>query len=135
MWRFILLLVCAVLLTGCNTPDPGFRGLPFKRMDVDGSVFDVRVHGGHAEALRVNPQYAPRFGPIRLRAATAIQWASGCRVVDVAGDQARATGRLDCGQGAPPPRTVPLALECVPVRGTEIQEIGQVRIELDCDPA
>ncbi len=90
-------LFCAVgLLAACNTAGPHFRGLPATQVTVDGSTFDVRVRGELAEAMRVNMQYAPRFGPIRDRAGGAMAMVSGCRVKDVRGDQALATGVLDC---------------------------------------
>ena len=94
--RVLFLFVCLIGLVACNTAGPHFRGLPATRITVAGSVFDVRVNGDLAEALRVNPEYAPRFGPIRQRAAFAMAAVSGCEVEDVLGDQALATGRLDC---------------------------------------
>ncbi|MEM7081107.1 MAG: hypothetical protein AAF513_21030 [Pseudomonadota bacterium] len=66
------------------------------RIEVDGSIFDVRVRGGLAEAVRMNPQYAPRLGPIGSRAGVAMAQASGCEVVGVLGDQSVTTGVLDC---------------------------------------
>ncbi|WP_299773487.1 hypothetical protein [uncultured Tateyamaria sp.] len=89
-------------LAACNTPGPHFRGLPATTVTVDGSTFDVRVRGRLAEALRTNMEYAPRFGPIRHRAAKAMELVSGCKVKEVRGDQALATGILDCGKGGPP---------------------------------
>ncbi|WP_415257241.1 hypothetical protein [Sulfitobacter sp.] len=88
-------------LSACNTAGPHFRGLTATRIEVDGSVFDVRTRGNLAEAMRINPEYAPRFGPIRDRAAFAMSAVSGCDVTDVLGDQALATGVLAC----PPPLT------------------------------
>ncbi len=98
--RFVLLALC--LLAGCNTPGPHFRGLPATTVTIDGSTFDVRVNGRLAEALRINTQYAPRFGPIKDRAGQAMELVSGCIVKEVRGDQALATGILDCGDGGPP---------------------------------
>lgn len=92
-----LSLLSLLLLLACNTPGPHFRGLPATRVTIDGSVFDVRVRGEMAEAMRVNVQYAPRFGPIRERAGRAMAQVSNCRVEKVLGDQALATGVLDCG--------------------------------------
>jgi len=94
--RVLFLLLCLIGLAACNTAGPYFRGLPATRIAVEGSIFDVRVNGELAEALRVNPEYAPRFGPIRKRAAFAMATVSGCTVKDVLGDQALATGWLDC---------------------------------------
>ncbi|MCE8545162.1 hypothetical protein KBY25_04940 [Ruegeria pomeroyi] len=103
------LLSLIVLLAGCGGPGREFRGLPATRVDVGGSVFDVRVRGNLAEAIRVNPQYAPRFGPIRERAGFAMAQVSGCRVVGVLGDQAVATGVLSC-DGRPANWAQPAAL-------------------------
>lgn len=63
---------------------------------MDGSVFNVRVGANLAEAVRINREYAPRFGPILTRAAFAMAKVSGCRVKGVLGDQALATGVLVC---------------------------------------
>lgn len=92
----ITLILMAVVLAACNTPGPHFRGLPATRVTVDGSTFDVRVQPRLAEAMRVNREYAPRLGPIKDRAARAMAQVSGCRVTEVRGDQALATGILDC---------------------------------------
>ncbi|MEL7131085.1 MAG: hypothetical protein AAGK77_01600 [Pseudomonadota bacterium] len=90
-----------LLLAACNTPGPHFRGLPATTVTVEGSTFDVRVNGRLAEALRTNVEYAPRFGPIKHRARKAMEMVSGCQVKEVRGDQALATGILDCGKGGP----------------------------------
>lgn len=102
--RTLFLAVLSLLLAACNTPGPHFRGLPATRVTVEGSTFDVRVRDRLAEALRINPEYAPRFGPIQDRAGVAMQQVSGCRVTEVRGDQALATGLLDCGSD--PPRRI-----------------------------
>jgi hypothetical protein len=93
---FILILIG---LAACNTPGPHFRGLTATLIEVNGSLFEVRVRGEMAEAMRINPEYAPRFGPIRARAALAMSAVSGCEVKDVLGDQALATGVLKCPSG------------------------------------
>lgn len=96
-----LVIPLLFLLAACNTAGPHFRGLPATTVTVDGSTFDVRVNDRLAEAIRTNPEYAPRFGPIRARARKAMEMVSGCRVKEVRGDQAQATGILDCGKGGP----------------------------------
>ncbi len=96
MKHLLFVLALFVSLAGCNTPGPHFRDLPATRISVDGSVFDIRVRGELAEAMRINPEYAPRFGPIKARAAFAFEAVSGCKVVKVLGDQALATGVLAC---------------------------------------
>ncbi len=135
MVRLLLLLCCFAVLTACNTPGPHFRGLPATRVAVDGSVFDVRVRGALAEAMRVNRQYAPRFGPIRARAGLAMAQVSGCRVKEVRGDQALATGLLDCGDGGPRDGIYLEPLDCIPVRGTALEGFDQISVDLDCYPA
>ena len=135
MRRYIIHFTVQFVLAGCNTAGPHFRGLPATRVTVEGSVFDVRVRGELAEAMRVNMQYAPRFGPIRERAGVAMAQVSGCKVKEVRGDQALATGILDCGKGGPRERATPQPLDCIPVRGTKLQGVGQVSVDLDCYPA
>jgi hypothetical protein len=129
-------LFLALILAGCNTAGPHFRGLPATRVTVDGSTFDVRVRGELAEAIRTNAQYAPRFGPIEVRAGRAMAMVSGCEVREVRGDQSQATGLLRCGKGparARPVLVVPL--DCVPIRGTEVRQLGGTSVEISCEPA
>ena len=99
-WGMIRFFCLLMLMSACNTAGPHFRGLPATRVTVEGSTFDVRVQENLAEAIRINPQYAPRFGPIRQRAGQAMEVVSGCKVKEVRGDQAQATGLLDCGKAA-----------------------------------
>lgn len=127
--RFIPFLL---LMAACNTASPEFRGVPATRVVVDGSTFDVRVRDNRAEALRVNAEYAPRFGPIRERARTAMAQVSGCEVRKVTGDQAMAFGSLKCGDKEPVQPTVVQALECVPQRGTTLRGVGRVTVDVDC---
>ena len=94
----------------------------------------MRVRGELAEAIRTNSEYAPRFSPIRERAGLAM--VSGCEVKEVRGDQAQATGILRCGKGAKRVLpVVPVDVECVPVRGTAVKQLGGVAVEIDCAPA
>ncbi len=128
-------MVGILAVSGCAGTDRPFRGAPVTRIAVAGSEFDVRVRGDLAEAVRRNPQYAPRFGPIRARAGFAMAQVSGCRVKSVLGDQAVALGVLDCG-GAP--RYWPLpssgAFSCVEVGGWLSEGPGPAAVEFECDP-
>ncbi len=131
-----LLVIPIVLLSACGTPGPYFRSAPVTRIAVDGSVFDVRVRGDLAEAIRMNVQYAPRFGPIRARAAFAMAKASGCRVTEVRGDQAVATGILAC-DGGPPSRAFPRetgSFSCLEISSRGLHIPGGPYSEYDCDP-
>ncbi|WP_201120733.1 hypothetical protein [Sulfitobacter sp. EhC04] len=132
--RFLSALSAAIFLIACNTASPAFRGAAPTRVTVQGSTFDVRVKADRAEAIRVNVEYAPRFGPIQARAGAAMAMVSGCQVVEVTGDQAQAFARLDCGNGPPPKRkrSAPLEIECTPVPGSEIAIAGEVSLDLDC---
>jgi len=132
MWRMAVLVL---ILAACNTPSPHFRGAPVTRVVVEGSVFDVRVRGNLAEALRVNPQYAPRFGPIRNRAGFAMAQVSGCQVVEVLGDQALATGTLACEdrqQGWVVPTGV-VSYSCLEVSQWVNEGPGPDYAEFECD--
>ena len=122
----ILISLLVLLVCGCNTAGPHFRGLEATTVTVDGSTFDVRVRGDLAEAIRTNAEYVPRFGPIRERAGRAMAMVSGCEVKEVRGDQAQATGILRCGKGGK---------RAVPVRGTQVKQLGGVAVEIDCAPA
>ena len=128
----IRILALVLVLSACNTAGPHFRGLPATRVTVEGSTFDVRVRDELAEAIRINAQYAPRFGPIRERAGVAMAQVSGCKVKEVRGDQAQATGVLDCGTGRRRPLIVSQPVECIPVRGTEVKGLATVTVDLDC---
>ncbi|MDX2482840.1 MAG: hypothetical protein QNK42_04190 [Pseudodonghicola sp.] len=116
--RYHCLISCLVLI-GCNAPSPHFRGLAPTRIAVNDSVFDVRVKGHLAEAIRVNPQYAPRFGPIRDRAGLAMALVSGCSVTKVLGDQALATGRLACPKRVAPIEPLNTACRLLPEAGAK----------------
>ena len=133
--RLLLIFLLLACVPGCHMPSPAFRGAAATRVSVAGATFDVRQRGLRAEAMRINPQYAPRFGPIRDKAALAMAQVTGCKVVRVTGDQALAFGALDCGTGPPPPVREPLSIECVPIRGSEIKGFDGVWIDLDCSPA
>lgn len=100
MWRNLILLM---LLAGCAAPSAEFRDIPAIRIVVEGSVFDVRVKGNKAEAIRINAESAPRMGRIGVRAALAIEAASGCRVSRIDGDQAMIRARLACGKAKAKP--------------------------------
>ena len=91
-------LLAVLLLAACSGGTPYFRELPATRISVNGSVFDVRVRDELAEAVRINPQYAPRLGLIRDRAALAMVQVSGCPLLDVLGDAAVTVGVLGCDQ-------------------------------------
>jgi hypothetical protein len=129
-------LILLFMLAACDTAGPHFRGLEAKTVTVDGSTFDVRVRGELAEAIRTNAEYAPRFGPIRARAGRAMAIVSGCEVKEVRGDQAQALGILRCGKDSKkePPKS-PKALDCFPVQGTELKQLGGTSVEIECDPA
>ncbi|MFU8862732.1 MAG: hypothetical protein ACNA7O_02375 [Rhodobacterales bacterium] len=94
--RRTLFLAIILALAACDAPSPHFMGIAPTRVEVDGSLFAVRVKGRLAEAVRVNPQYAPRMGPIGERAARAMEQVSGCSVREIRGDQALILGILDC---------------------------------------
>ncbi len=126
--------LCLILLSACNTAGPHFRGLPATTITVEGSTFDVRVNGRLAEAIRTNIEYAPRFGPVRDRAGKAMEMVSGCTVKEVRGDQALATGILDCGKGGPPiDRLKPQGeYDCLTLDSYVSPATNELVLDLDC---
>ena len=94
MMRIFLPLL--LLVAACNTPSLHFAGLPATRIAVGNSVFDVRIKGKLAEAIRVNTYYVPRADPVLKEATLAITLVGRCEVTGVLGDQAVVTGVLDC---------------------------------------
>ena len=99
----VSVVVSIFLLASCVSETRHFRGVDPLRMTVDGSSFDIRLRGNLAEAIRVNPQYAPRLGPLRARAGFAMAQVSGCQVTGVLGDQSVLTGILDCSDATQGP--------------------------------
>lgn len=96
-------LLVGLGLAACNAPGPAFQGIDPHRIAVGGAVFDVRVDGRDAQAIRRNAEWAPRLAAVAPRGILAIEHVSGCRVARIAGDQAVMIAQLDCGTGAPPP--------------------------------
>jgi hypothetical protein len=105
MKHALIALLAVLFLIGCNTPGPSFRGVEPVRISVRGDVFDVRIDGVRAEAMRLNSRWAPRLDAVAPQGVAAIERVSGCRVRKLYGDAAMMTARLDCGQRlAPLPR-------------------------------
>jgi len=132
--RAIILLT---VVSACNSPGPHFRDLPATRVAIEGSVFDVRVRGELAEAVRVNGEYAPRLGPIHGRSAQAMEAVSGCRVTEVRGDQAQTTGILECKDRSQRAIAVPQStgeLECIRTDRGVFDTQESVYEDYDCDP-
>ncbi|MEP1586651.1 MAG: hypothetical protein ABJR46_03385 [Tateyamaria sp.] len=133
--RILIALLAIFFLASCNTAGPHFRGLPATTVTVEGSTFDVRVNGELAEALRTNIEYAPRFGPIRARAGEAMAAVSGCKVKEVRGDAALATGILDCGRGGPAVDRLKLQGEydCLTIDSYISPATNELVLDLDCE--
>lgn len=133
--RWICIL--CLFLTACtvNGPSRYFRAVEGQRIVVAGTAFDVRVRGTLAEAIRRGPAYAPRFGPIRGQAATAMRVVSGCRVVRVLGDAAVALGELSCTDADNDAlRRLPPAYECIEIPSGVARSDGSEYLDYDCDP-
>ncbi|MFX0543923.1 hypothetical protein ACEWPL_000065 [Roseovarius sp. S1116L3] len=123
----MVLIVAALALAACNTPGPGFRGVEPVRISLRGDVFDVRVDGVRAEAMRVNQRWAPNLNSVAPNAVAAIEEVSGCRVRKLDGDAALMTARLDCGQKLEPlPRG--FSYDC------DVYKIFDGLAELTCRP-
>lgn len=132
MVRWLLL---PLLLAACDAPGPYFRDQPATRVRVGEMVFDVRVRGDLAEAMRLNTQWAPRLSGVQGPAAAAMAHVSGCAVRQISGDQALMLGRLDCGDGRGPGLSDHLAIEldCYRVDTWRIRGLNQKTAVYDCD--
>ena len=106
------LLLSLLVLGACGTPSPEFFGIAPVRIKMGASVFDIRVAGRRAEAIRLNAKPAMRLSSVGVPAVLAIERVSGCRVDRLRGDQALMWATLDCGAGAPVPRQREPHLEC-----------------------
>lgn len=131
--RWVVMVLAVLLVSGCNHPSAHFANVPATQVSVGGSDFDIRVRNELAEAIRRNPQYAPRLGPIRAQAAVAMQQVSGCKVEHVLGDAAVTLGLLDCDGRPRDWRAVLLT------RGYTCYEVGGLTrggyTTFECDPA
>ena len=115
-----------VLVTACSGPGARFQDVPSVRVEVGQSVFDVRMAGPWAQAIRLNPEWAPRPAAVLPRAVPAIERASGCRIARLGGDQAVILAQLDCG-AVPPPRPPPVYI-CA------VEDLGKGESDLFCRP-
>ncbi len=115
------------VLAACNGPGPAFHGIAPDRAVIGGAVFDIRVKGRRAQAIRLNSEWAPRLAAVAPRAIMAIETVSGCRVAHLDGDQAVVTARLDCGDGPPPPP---------PIRGLDcaVDHLDETYAQMTCVP-
>lgn len=106
-----MVVIMFVALMGCNTPGPAFRDTAATRITIGESRFDVRVKGTRAQAIRLNPESAPRLAAVAPRGVAAIEKVSGCRVRRLDGDAAVMQAWLDCG-GRLTPLPTGIELEC-----------------------
>ncbi|MFX0540817.1 hypothetical protein ACEWPM_003660 [Roseovarius sp. S4756] len=123
----MILIVAVLALMACDTPGPTFRGVEPVRISLRGDVFDVRIDGVRAEAMRLNARWAPNLDSVAPNGVAAIEEVSGCRVRKLYGDAALMAARLDCGQKLEPlPRG--FSYTC------DVYEIFDGLAELDCRP-
>ena len=125
---FVIILVCAGL-AGCDTPSRDFRAAPVTSVKIAQSVFDVRINGIRAEAIRINSEWAPRLAATAPRGVAAIEVASGCTVRRLRGDQAMMVADLNCGG----------PLRALPHRDMQYLDCGLVDLrddfaDLICEP-
>jgi len=100
--RSFRLVLVALSLAACDTGTIGFMGVTPRRVTVGEMVYDVRVRGLMAEALRQNLMVFPRDEEIALTAAAAMRRATGCEVLELRGDPSVVQGRLKCGEDEAP---------------------------------
>ena len=92
-FRWIILSLLAF-----NASSFEFSGVPAQQVIVGKSVFDLRMVGGRAEAIRINREWAPNLNYTAARFARAFEAASGCelRPNSMQGDQVVMQARLKC---------------------------------------
>ncbi|WP_212523752.1 hypothetical protein [Actibacterium sp. MT2.3-13A] len=90
-----------LILAGCDSPAPALRGATTQRVKVGGSLFSVHVLGDEAQAIRLNFETGRRARGVMARGFTAIERASGCRIVpgSFGGDPALMRARVTCAEG------------------------------------
>lgn len=98
----VLLALSLGVLAACDTGTPPYFGIPPQRAEAGGMVFDVRVNGLMAEALRQEIMWPPSHEAVALRAAEAMRAVTGCAVLEVRGDPSVVEGRLQCGDRTAP---------------------------------
>ncbi len=101
MSRVFVAFVGLTCLAACDTGTPQYWGIDPVRVEARGMVFDVRVKGDRAEALRKNVMALPRAGDVSSAAAVAIAQVSGCKIAGLTGDPSIVEAKLDCGSGGP----------------------------------
>ena len=116
-----------LLLLGCDTTTPEFAGVPAHRVKVEKSVFDVRLRGDTAQAIRVNSEWAPRPEAVWPRARIAIEQISGCNIKRMDGDQVVIEARLAC-DGPPPTYARPMEFTC------DIRAVNEDSADVTCRP-
>lgn len=125
--RPVFVLLALLILSGCDAPGPEFAGLPAQRLLVGQSVFDVRLKGDIAQAIRLNSEWAPRPEAVWPRAFIAIEEASGCKVRRMEGDQVVIIARLAC-KGSGPALSRPSAYRC------ELSVLNDYTADVLCEP-
>ncbi len=97
-------ILFAVTLAACDSPHPAFNSVERQTINVQGSVFRVRIKDDIAEAIRTNFEYRPKKLATFAKAAEAIKIASGCKVVanTMRGDPALMRAKIFCTQQTPP---------------------------------
>lgn len=93
--------VC-LLLAGCNTAGPGFRGAPSMTADAGKDSFVLRRADDVVEAIRTSPRPFPTFPEVAGNAAQAVARATGCRPAWVVGDPSRMTVGIACADRKAP---------------------------------
>lgn len=125
-------------LSACSVGAPSFDVAPATRIEVEGSVFDVRVAGAFAQAVRRNPSYAPRPRPTNDLARRAMEQVSGCQVLALDGDQSLSVGALSCpGRKTPAPAVRgagPARYDCMEIATGIHRSDGGEYVDYECTP-
>ncbi len=94
----IFIVFWVITLMACSSPSLKFSGIPPVQVTVEDSIFDVYSNGQEVQAIRVNFQVLPSMSTTIARAISAIESATGCKVVpsSISGDQALVKAKITC---------------------------------------
>ncbi|RVV97810.1 hypothetical protein EKE94_10015 [Mesobaculum littorinae] len=92
------LFLCLVFLAACDAAGPGMAGADRREVSVDGSQFTVHRKGTRVVSYRTSRELMPSREGVLMKAAMAIERATGCPVAagSLTGDQGKQRARLDC---------------------------------------
>ncbi|PYG31179.1 hypothetical protein C8N36_105239 [Pelagimonas varians] len=97
-WLLFLLFV----LGACDAAGPGFKSSSKIERSIEGTKFALRRQGDVVEAIRLSPEFLPKFTEVARKAAIVAQLETGCAAKWVDGDPALLRIGMSCNGARPP---------------------------------